>query len=316
MELPRLEPMKVGEIVHRSFKLYGTHFLRFLSIFAVLHIPISALRLPYVLHKAAEKAALTQDEVRSGESFVFILDLPLIALLGFLATVVGFISGAAIFVSISGHYLGKDMGFGQAYRLVWTKIKTLLMLSLIWTGCFAIAPLVLLPSMAIMSIGHDLESVSMMMALSFITMVVLMALPIAILIIMLWFVLTVQCIMADGLSAWQSMKQSKGLVKGNMWRTIGLLMILMVIHLAVIWIAGWGGDLFMKTLLRGSVANAAALRHLRVTLVSTLFGPLFPVAMSLLYYDLRARKEDFPQEYAGEYLGQIETDPQNYNLVG
>ena len=315
MELPELEPMKVGKIFGRSFKLYLANFLRFLAILAVVYIPVAALRMPYMLHKAAEKAAQTQDKIGLWESFV--LDLSPSILLGFLATVVGFVSSAAIFTSISGHYLGKDIGFGQAYRLVWTKIKTILMASLVWTGIM-IVPLALLPSMEIMSIGRELESASIGIALPCITTVVLMALPVAILIITLWFALTVQCIMADGLSAWQSMKRSKGLVKGNMWRVFGLGMILMVISLAVGWIAGWRDDLLLKTLVRGSVTNAAALKHLRLTLVSTLFGPLFPVAMSLLYYDLRARKKNFKLELekAAKNLGHVKLETKNYDLMG
>lgn len=298
MELPELGPMKVGEIFGRSFKLYLANFLRFLAILAVVHIPVAALRMPYILHKAAEEAAQTQDKTGLWESFV--LDLSPNILLWFLATVVGFVSSAAIFTSISGHYLEKDIGFGQAYRLVWTKIKTILMASLIWTGCFIILPLALLPSMAIMSIGREPESVLTGMALACITTVVLTALAVAILIVIVWFTLTVQCIMADGLSAWQSMKRSKGLVKGNMWRVFGLGMILMVISLGVGWIAGWRDDLFLKTLLGQSITTVAALRHLRVTLVGTLFGPLFPVAMALLYYDLRSRRESLETQVDAE----------------
>ena len=75
-------------------------------------------------------------------------------------------------------------------------------------------------------------------------------------------------------------------------------MLLMVISFPLWWIAGWGDDILMRTILGGSIMDAYVLKYLRATLVFTVFGPLFPLAVAHMYYDLRIRKERPPEQPA------------------
>ena len=318
MELPDLEPMKVGEIVRRSFRLYGANFLRFLGIVAVAHIPHAAMRMPYVLYRAAEKAG---QEGEKAESWEFpLLEMPQIVLLCVLSTLVWFVISAAIFASVTKNLLGDGIGLGEAYRLVWARIKTVLVASVLWTLCIVL-PFWIVSLVGLVSIPavRGAESASKWVyILPCFVFVVLAAWGVVALLMIVWFSLTPECIMAEGRSAWQSMKRSKMLVKGNVWRVLGLWVVLGGISLAVSWIAGWGGDVFLKTLSGGSITNAAALSHLRYTLVYTVLGPWSLVAGSLLFYDLRARKKKFEFELkdASKRLGQVKLETKDYDLIG
>jgi hypothetical protein len=108
--------------------------------------------------------------------------------------------------------------------------------------------------------------------------------------IMLWFVVTPQCIAATNLSAWQGMKRSKALVKGNIGRVIGLTAFLIVMAIGVCLIA-WPLDLLLLALWRSMFPESAVIVSFRPSIIGILFLPLAAAVHSLLYYDLRARSD-------------------------
>ena len=196
---------------------------------------------------------------------------------------------AAVFRSVSGYYLGSHVTFGQAYKLVWSRFRTVLIASVLFT-IFCI-----LPSTYAWALTRMWSKPNVILG-----MVVLGGLLASIL-FRLWFAVTPQCIMATNHSAWQSMKQSRKLVAGHLKRVFALGFLLIAIYLGVQLITGWREDLFLQTLLQDTNANPTTLGQLRYAAVNILLLPFTAVAYSLLYYDLCARRR-YPE------LGKMQSD--------
>jgi phosphate/sulfate permease len=97
--------------------------------------------------------------------------------------------------------------------------------------------------------------------------------------------------MAEKLSAWQSLKRSKKLIKGNMGRVLALIILLLAISTIAHWPITRLGGVIANTLSQMSLAGVPVVQNLLSMAGSILIAPITAVAMSLLYYDLRARKE-------------------------
>ena len=194
MELPKLEPMQVGQIVGRSFRLYLKNVWWFLGMSIFLSLPLTAVRVLFELYGLTGSA----ESIADWESLL--LQISPVFVLRTLGTFVSFLLNVAIFSKITAIHLNNHISFWTAYKRVWSRFVPVLMLSIVFTVVF-------LPSIFLqMSRGLDAElglfSVIAGSGLTLAAMLVVM-------VIMLWFIVTPQCIVAENLSAWQSMKRSK-----------------------------------------------------------------------------------------------------------
>jgi hypothetical protein len=101
--------------------------------------------------------------------------------------------------------------------------------------------------------------------------------------------LTLAAMMVEDIGPIRGFGRSWNLVRGSWWRTFGILLIVFILNLvisyalfilvAVITSAASGGDF--------QLASAAVL----TTLLGAAVSPIWPIAITLLYFDLRVRKE-------------------------
>jgi hypothetical protein len=101
--------------------------------------------------------------------------------------------------------------------------------------------------------------------------------------------------MAENVGPIRGLGRSWSLVKGMWWRTFGIILIVIVayiiIDLALLALFGVVTAVIpANTDLRSGLATAAT------TLVDALIAPLFPIVLTLLYFDLRVRKEGLDLE--------------------
>ena len=215
MELPKLEPMDVGQIFTGSVRFYLSHFWWFLGMAIVVYLPLTAARLAFRLY------GLTETTRNLGDWQSLMLAISPLVVLRLLATFLYIWLSIAIFAKISAHYLHGRMSFWGSYKLIWSKFTTVLVASVFYTILFS-------PTM-FSQISRRMEN-----ELSGFSAVVnsgiFVAAMVILLLVAIWFAVASQCIAATNLSAWQSMKQSKALVKGNMWRVIGLFAFLPTEH--------------------------------------------------------------------------------------
>lgn len=113
-----------------------------------------------------------------------------------------------------------------------------------------------------------------------------------------WFFATQNVVMIEGKSAIASMGRSRDLARGSVGRILGTLLLSIVI---VLIIQGVIGALLALAFapLRGNSTPAAVVS----SIIGIFVFPFFSVLVTLLYYDLRIRKEGFDLELMAKELG-------------
>ena len=302
MELPKLQPMTVPQILWQSLKVCLRNIFSLLGIYVLVHIPYAALRLAYVAYGMGGDTTKMLDNAEDWKSLI--LEIPQGIFLEFLAIVIGFVFSAGVFKSVSEYYLSGKRGPIAAYRGIWPRMGTLLMAAVLHIGLLLGG----LAAMALLSGVNCALSILLFrldaMLLSVIPMLLffgeLAALAVLAIVVLIWLSLTVQCIMAEQLSAWKGMKRSRELTKRCMGRVFAIGLILMGASFLATWLLGWDDDQLHRRMLWLGITDAAILRQIRYMLVSLLFVPFGAVVMAHVYFDLVGRKDRVRTEVPGE----------------
>jgi len=101
--------------------------------------------------------------------------------------------------------------------------------------------------------------------------------------------LTVAAMMAEDIGPIRGLQRSWNLVTGSWWRTLGILLIVTIMQLIITY-----GLFILFGVIAALFATGdfqAALVQVGGTLLSALVSPITTIAITLLYFDLRVRKE-------------------------
>ena len=277
METIQFEPMSVGRIFDRAFAIYRNNFLRFITIVAIIEVPLAlfsvvsrswlGVRTPGRQSTTFERTtdqpgaavpARRYDPANPPPSIFFgCLGTVLTSLLSIVGVM---LCQAALMKNVSETYLGHEITLGQAYGFILPKSVTLIAATICTT---------------------------------LVTWFGLMLCIVPGVIFGIWFFLTVPAIVAENRRALDGMSRSKALVAGNLGKAfaVGLVMVLIawIVTIVLSFCAGFVGRML--------IAESPALRSFLVYFASTvgqiLVTPIGAAATILLYYDLRIRKEGF-----------------------
>jgi hypothetical protein len=303
MEAMQLEPMSVGRILDRTFVIYRNNFLRFITIVAIIQVPIALLSLvsssflwsgfpqePRTASDSPEET--TQDSPEAGDEAERTTRFPapparmtgrssrppILGVFGCLGTVVAFLlamiggmlSQAALAKGVSEAYLGREITVGQAYRTILPRFLSLLGAAIsvtlvVWLGLI----LCIVPGV----------------------------------IFALWFFLTTPCVVVEGCRAMDGMSRSRALVSGNLGKAfvVGFvaLLITWVVAMPLSFIGSFAGTM----LARNNPVLGMSIRHLTSLASQIVATPIGAAASILLYYDLRIRKEGFDLQMLAQNTG-------------
>jgi hypothetical protein len=118
--------------------------------------------------------------------------------------------------------------------------------------------------------------------------------------------LIAQTVVLEGEGGFGAMKRSKHLVKGNFLKTFAVLVLVFIALSLIAGIVSFGIDKVLSFL--GEYAGLLSAGGSNV--VSVLLEPFRIVAITLLYFDFRVRKEGFDLEILAE---ELEADPDDYD---
>lgn len=285
-----LRPMSTGELLDRTFTLYKRNFILFAMIAApapALYFVLNIIQLQYLPNSAPSPAQLVR-----------VMSTRVIWTLG--ASILVWLLGLSIVQpatirAVSAIHLGRPITIRESYRALRGRFLTLLGIAICWIGILFLAALAggivavivgLLLGFLVAAIGLPINSVAALIAL-------VPVLLVALVMLLIWsrYALAIQACVVEDLGVFASLKRSKVLAKGSIGKIISVFLVFLVISV------GLGFSL-------GAAFGAlvAALHSLRMTqsagalaglIVGVLTGPLATVAMSLVYYDERVRKEAF-----------------------
>ena len=264
----RLRVMPLGELLDETFKLYRRHFTVIAGVALVIILPNLILSLisgsyranpisylQSVAQNINNPDELTRIQARQQEytsSPLYLLSFPIAALL------VPFSVGAMYRAATS-------LAAGNLETIGSVLLGTLRRYFAVW-GVVILAALVFLGAIAIVTI------------------------PVVLWVAIRWSV-ALPALFAEGIGPVKALGRSWNLVRDNWWRTVGILIIVTImvslIQTALQFLFGGVAAVVpgLSDDLRAGVVTTVT------TLVDALVGAITPIAITMLYLDLRVRKE-------------------------
>ena len=299
-----LRPMSTSQVLDRTFHLYRNHFLLLTGISA---LPPAVLLLG--------QAGLVLTAIFSSKLGFFpaeaALALGVITLIVAYLVALAFATGATVY-AVSRVHLGQATTIRESYRVIrpflWRIVRIVISVGVRFAGAAAAAMAVgVLPFFMMGSIrGGPNPAVGVVVGLLVIAAVVVCA---------IWAIrlycsyqLAVPVCVLEKLGAADCLKRSRFLSKGKAVQRI-----LLVLFLSAILTYILSGALSLPVIILAMVdaAKAAALaipltiwNYVSGFAAGVLAGPIVTIALALLYYDERVRKEAFDLQLMMEAMGQ------------
>jgi hypothetical protein len=316
---PALRPMGIADILDAMFRIYRNNFLTFIGIAALAQIPLMLLQLIVQLTfgRAFSADLLSLSTELATASTTSLEDLPLTSIIAYIGVtlllvllqliIIQQLMNGALTNAIARSYFGESTTILGAYQLGSSRIGSLIAAGLL-VGLIGFVVFVAFFALYfgaifafISGIGDSRGALSALASLLCVFGLFLLII-FGVLYVAVRLLFITQAIVVEGKSAVEGIRRSWGLVQGSFWRTLGgylLLSLLIQIVLAIpVTSATFAiqltiGDPFdplanytLQQILNSLVTYAAQILVL----------PLQLTAFTLMYYDLRVRKEGYDLE--------------------
>ena len=297
-----LRPMTTGELLDRTFNLYRNNFALFAGISALAAgVLVAATVLLFSLGIALPTPGARVDPGAAMSAFaIYFAVLALFYLIG-----ASLAAGATIY-AVSKVHLGQPVTIGESYSRVFPRLGRIIniILSIIirMIGVFilmylAVVLLVLVLGLALAgAVGRDGGYV----------IGVIVGITVAVVgygfVFAVYFIysLSVQACLLENLKAGPALRRSSFLSKGSRWRIVLIYLLMGIIGFAL----SYALHLPALWLVQRSVRVAIIWQFAATFVAYTLSFPISTIAISLVYYDQRVRKEAFDLQLMMESLGQ------------
>lgn len=248
-----LRPLSTGELLDRTFSLYRSHFGLFVGIFAVPYLAVFGYQCLGLFFQSPSPQL-------ANVMMTMLWGLGSI----FVSLVVSAASTAATVIAVSNLHLERPATIGDSFARIKGQIFGVMRLSLL---------------------------------VSFVSIMACFAFVVPGIILFIMWSLSIPSKILEGRGVLDSMSRSMELTKGSRGRIFVIALLILVLVLAVTWLLQWPILLAAGFSLRGGAQRIAPgwqVASLVAGFVSrSLVGALATIALSLVYYDQRVRKEAF-----------------------
>ena len=260
-----LAPMDLGGLIEQSLAVYRGNFGPFVLISIVAHVPIFLL----TLFSGGDVQSVEPTETMEVSEAIAELGAVLIATLviAFVAGYFNTVLSAASVAAVGQYYVGGRIDAGYCLSRAWYRIASL-------SAAYVVFALAL--------VGAG------------VLIFVLVGIPLFFYLLVVWFFF-VECIMLERKRPMDSLWRSRDLVQGSYWRVflIGLVYTLLAVGVTVV--AGLA-DMLLSQI-------SPILSSAFVVAVSALITPFGWIGRTLVYYDLRVRKEQYTVDDLASDMG-------------
>lgn len=296
--LIHLRPMDLGDILDGTIRVYRKRPWLFVSIIAVLAgipmaiIQISGLQISEYIDASGAMNPANPIDLNFLIDNLVPMSLILICLVFnfFLHTIA---TGATVH-AVSETILGREVQFTESIKAVWPFTGDIILARII-------AGVIIASSMIPGSIIIGIASTPAALMGSYGAGIAIMLIGILFLYVLIGFLAVKflfipQAVVLEKLDAFKSISRTWNLTSGFGWRTFGFVLILFIILGIIGYALGIGIEL-----LTGLVGKSPGVNHgmvlafqgVLLTLVSFFTYPIQLIAYTLIYYDLRIRREGF-----------------------
>jgi hypothetical protein len=311
--------MNIGDMFDAAFRLYREHFLTFIGIVALLQVPMAMVQ--FMVQLTIGNSALTAltrfsmrpPVVSPGQNIFDVM--PLGDLLAFYAITIGLsviqylvvqnlITGA-LANAISRSYLGQPISILGAYSFGARRYASLILASLAPFCIGAVLAVLIIGcsvglGVAIASgAGGDGRSIAASILVGLMLIGLLFLLSLGALFFYVRFLLATQAIVLEGQGPLAGLGRSWRLVGGSFWRTVGVMLLMFILTYLLSTLPTTMVS-FALTFSSGGALDSLTRNQVITTLVAYIglivALPLQLAVYTLLYYDLRVRKEGYDLE--------------------
>ena len=299
VQAPMLRPLGVGDVLDRTFTVYRAKPLVFIGLSAIwyLLLVLVFVALAVAIFAGAlaafsrQTATPSPDQIAGAAAGIigFVIVAVIVAILLFSA------QSAALVHAAARRYLARDVAIGEAFRAGLSASPRLFIAGVL-------VFLAIVGVWAVLLIAAALTNQGLAFALAVLVGIVATAF-----LACSWLVAPV-VIVVEKMGPIAALGRAWRLSAGNRWRIFGIQILLLILNLVLSLLIGGifggfaaaGGD----TGTPGSLGAASVIQSL-VNLASTIiWAPVEWIAFTVLYYDLRVRKEAFDLQLAAEALPQ------------
>ncbi len=278
-----LRPLSFGEIVDHGVNLFRRLFVPLVLV----QVICTGIIVPWQAFLAG-----------SGRQMSLLYFLMLVA-----SFVLSGLASAAVALIISENYLGRRLDAMRALQLALPKLGAVITLSLavglVLVGAALPAMLAMGGAFAFMAPAFTGGQVGVNIGLAVLLMLggmVLLLLPVF---VFSGLALSTPALVLEDLDASTALSRSWKLTRGSRLRVVGLMMISSVIIMIPIIAIGFIGGIFAAS---GSPGPGSVGTTVATSIATLVFTPLVYCVLTLLYYDLRVRKEAFDLEVLASSL--------------
>jgi hypothetical protein len=295
-----IRAMRAGQIVSATFKLYFMYFWVLIAVIAAVFVPLG------VVSGALTIATLEPLTVDTGFGAVQSVQNPpwvtiVNAVLFLLA--VPFIT-ASVLAAIAETSVGRRVTVGRAYRVGFRKALPVLWVSFL-LALAILAPFVPAGVVAVIAILLETEAPGGLFALSVILFIA--AIPFAIFLSVRFFFGT-SAVVIEGRRGVGALRRSWQLVRGLSWKVFGNYLLIGLIQAGITFVflligLAVASALFLRDIFSFTgVPSVEAFRDYVIltsvlnAVISVILTPFSTLAIVLLYFDSRVRKEGFSEQ--------------------
>lgn len=267
---PQLRPLGVGEILDVSLKVVLRNFGTFLGIVALVVIPLGIL-------STLIQLSILPDGTFVNDGIIYFATQSDANTFGFVRLALGFVALLASFLAtgvgvraVASAYLGQKPSIRESFAYIGRRAHSLLWISFL--------------SLIIVVLG-------------------LIALVIPGIYLWVTFIAAVPIVVLEGVKGTKAISRSYNLTQGRWWPTfgawfVGVFLIPVVLAVATVFVLGLaasGQDLANTT-------SFVMFENVLSTVASLIATPLQVAVITVLYFDLRVRKEAFDLQLLAERM--------------
>lgn len=303
-----LRPMSAGLVLDRTFQIYRSHFAVLAGVGMLLPALLLLLRLAFVpLGYPPRNGTVVRDPVLFWTLFLeYSGSWVLVYMIGHALT------GAATVYAVSKLHLGETVTIAECYRKTLPRFWSVLRIAWNIYLRFAGAGLATYIACVLVLVGWAAVSAIAMAGAAkglFVTLAVILGIA-AGLAGLFWmcylyakYCLAVPACVVEALPARPALRRSRFLAKGSIRKIILIYLLMFILSLALSIVLWLPGQLYLA-FFRRSYLIPILLKSLGSFVAGVLAGPIGTIAVALVYYDQRIRKEAFDLQWMMESMGQ------------
>jgi hypothetical protein len=310
-----LQPMSTSQVLDRTFFLYRKHFWLFAGASAIL--PCLLLIMQFGFAALGLNFQDTQSISSAPEKFFVLLFG--YALCYMLIFIVGhaLATGATVY-TLSQVHLNQPVTMAAAYRKVFSRLWAVMGISglilLVETAAAMVAVVLISILIAVtvpgLSHGGSASSVVITIVAVLLSFAIGIAVVLGVFYLYLRFCLAIPAAMIEGLGPIPAFKRSFWLSQGAVIRLFLLYLLAGVIAMGLSLVFALPGQLLAIFLvMKKSFLPALLIQNTGAFIAQFFAGPIAPIAVALIYYDQRVRKEAFDLQLMMQSIEQQTPPP-------